>query len=59
MLHHSGNIATKNQGGSYTENDCHCFQVLKADRRCTEKSHEGVYGTPESRATGNAWENVG
>ena len=29
-------------GGSYTENDCPCFQVLKADRRCTEKSHEDV-----------------
>lgn len=25
-------------GGSYTENDCPCFQVLKADRRCTEKA---------------------
>ena len=31
-------------GGSYTENDCPCFQVLKADRRCTEKSHEDVSG---------------
>lgn len=42
-------------GGSYTENDCPCFQVLKADRRCTEKSHEDVSATPESRETGNAW----
>ena len=25
-------------GGSYTENDCPCFQVLKADGRCTEKA---------------------
>lgn len=31
-------------GGSYTENDCPCFQVLKADCRCTEKSHEDVSG---------------
>ena len=23
-------------GGSYTENDCPCFQVLKVDCRCTE-----------------------
>lgn len=45
-------------GGSYTENDCPCFQVLKADRRCTEKSHEDVSGAPESRTTGNAWKNV-
>lgn len=45
-------------GGSYTENDCPCFQVLKADRRCTEKSHEDVSGAPEIRETGNAWENV-
>lgn len=29
-----------------------------ADRRCTEKSHEDVSVTPESRATGNTWENV-
>lgn len=35
-----------------------CFQVLKADCRCTEKSHEDVSGAPESRTTGNAWENV-
>ena len=42
-------------GGSYTENDCPCFQVLKADCRCTEKSHEDVSGAPESRTTGNAW----
>lgn len=45
-------------GGSYTENDCPCFQVLKADCRCTEKSHEDVSGAPEIRETGNAWENV-
>lgn len=45
-------------GGSYTENDCPCFQVLKADCRCTEKSNEVVSGTPESRETGNAWKNV-
>lgn len=45
-------------GGSYTENDCPCFQVLKADRRCTEKSHEDVSEAPESRTTGNAWKNV-
>ena len=45
-------------GGSYTENDCLCFQVLKADRRCTEKSHEDVSGAPESRTTGNTWKNV-
>ena len=45
-------------GGSYTENDCPCFQVLKADCRCTEKSHEDVSGAPESRETGNAWKNV-
>ena len=35
-----------------------CFQVLKADRRCTEKSHEDVSGAPESRTTGNTWKNV-
>lgn len=45
-------------GGSYTENDCPCFQVLKADRRCTEKSHEDVSATPESRETDNAWKKV-
>ena len=45
-------------GGSNTENDCPCFQVLKADLRCTEKSHEVVSGTPVSRETGNAWENI-
>ena len=25
-------------GGSYTENECPCFQVLKSDCRCTEKA---------------------
>ena len=45
-------------GGSYTENDCPCFQVLKADCRCTEKSHEDVSGAPKSRTTGNTWKNV-
>ena len=45
-------------GGSYTENDCPCFQVLKAYRRCTEKSHEDVSGAPESWTTGNTWKNV-
>lgn len=63
MFQHSGNTDTKNQGGkpcrrSYTENDCPCFQVLKADCRCTEKSHEDVSGVPESRTTGNIWKNV-
>ena len=34
------------------------YSVLKADRRCTEKSHEDVSGAPESRETGNTWKNV-
>lgn len=43
MFHHSGITATKikeenHAGGSYTENDYPCFQVLKADCRCTEKA---------------------
>ena len=62
MFHHSGITATKKSRRKTMQEEVTQKTIAlvfkSADRRCTEKSHEDVSVTPESRATGNTWENV-